>query len=579
MIGTFAIMHRRSPALLSLLLTITALWACSEERPAQPEKQAKGPGHTTEAPTQAASAQQPIDGARAFRELSCAACHGDKAEGGVGPRLAGRVPSLLAMREQIRKGAPPMPAFDASTVSDAAIAAIREFLLKQTVSSVDTTDPERIDVPAGVDVERMVGGLPYPVAITFGAAPIATSAQRVLYVATHGRLFPRPEKRSGAVVWLDPQTRQARPLISGIDRPNGLLWLDAAPGPGLLVSSRGRVDLYRIENGAAGAPLTLAADLPAYGLHQNNGLALGPDGRIYLGMGTQTNADPKREDRLNGTILAIDPQSKAVTVFATGLRNPFDLAFSPSGDLFATDNGMDPPLVKEAPEELLRVQEGSFHGHPYFAGELKVLDPPAELRHVPPLLALAPHSSANGLLFYTGDMFPALKHQLLIAEFGSYLQSWRMAGRRISRVALATKGEVRAERAESWATGFPGRPLDLAQADDGSIWIADFEAGAIYRFFASERVRTRVKPSFDCARAKTVVEHAICGDPTLSRLDGEMVAAYRAARDRSAPADLTLLRDAQRQWLRERDRCAEHPWPIVCLKTRMIERANQLAAP
>ena len=34
--------------------------------------------------------------------------------------------------------------------------------------------------------------------------------------------------------------------------------------------------------------------------------------------------------------------------------------------------------------------------------------------------------------------------------------------------------------------------------------------------------------SFDCAKASTEIEHAICNNPELSRLDEEMAAAYRS---------------------------------------------------
>ncbi|HEX8168286.1 MAG TPA: hypothetical protein VF601_21175 [Beijerinckiaceae bacterium] len=48
------------------------------------------------------------------------------------------------------------------------------------------------------------------------------------------------------------------------------------------------------------------------------------------------------------------------------------------------------------------------------------------------------------------------------------------------------------------------------------------------------------KPSFDCTRARTAVERAICGDAGLAALDAAVAAAYRQALGRVRP-DQTLL--------------------------------------
>lgn len=55
--------------------------------------------------------------------------------------------------------------------------------------------------------------------------------------------------------------------------------------------------------------------------------------------------------------------------------------------------------------------------------------------------------------------------------------------------------------------------------------------------------------SFDCAKAATPLERAVCGDPRLSTLDEQLAQAYREALGRlgeSAP----LLRASQRDWLK-----------------------------
>ena len=55
--------------------------------------------------------------------------------------------------------------------------------------------------------------------------------------------------------------------------------------------------------------------------------------------------------------------------------------------------------------------------------------------------------------------------------------------------------------------------------------------------------------SFDCAKASTEIEHAICSDPELSRLDEEMALAYDQLLPTSRYYD--FIRDNQRAWLKE----------------------------
>ncbi|WP_029087370.1 lysozyme inhibitor LprI family protein [Brevundimonas aveniformis] len=60
-------------------------------------------------------------------------------------------------------------------------------------------------------------------------------------------------------------------------------------------------------------------------------------------------------------------------------------------------------------------------------------------------------------------------------------------------------------------------------------------------------------PSFDCARATSASERAICADPILSALDRDMAAAYAAAWARISPAARRALRSDQQAFLRVRE--------------------------
>ena len=259
----------------------------------------------------------------------------------------------------------------------------------------------------------------------------------------------------------------------GFVAPLGVLHRDDT----LYVSHRGEVTALRDSdgNGQADEVETIVSDLPV-GTHQNNGLALGPDGKMYLTLGSTCNACRERSD-LSATILQLNPDGADMRVYATGLRNVYDIAFHPEdGALFVADNGRD-ELQLHVPEELNLIVDGGNYGWPdcWGAGGGSNCEDT-----LPPIAEMEERSSANGLVFYTGPMFPEeYANDLFIAQWGSHL---RDTGRKIVRVRLEKEGESYRAEVSDFAFGID-RPLDVAQALDGSLLIADHGSGAIYRIY------------------------------------------------------------------------------------------------
>jgi uncharacterized protein YecT (DUF1311 family) len=63
--------------------------------------------------------------------------------------------------------------------------------------------------------------------------------------------------------------------------------------------------------------------------------------------------------------------------------------------------------------------------------------------------------------------------------------------------------------------------------------------------------------SFDCAKAATPVERAICADPALSRLDVDIATTYSAAGAGLDDAMRARLQRSQREWLSHREATRE----------------------
>jgi uncharacterized protein len=82
-------------------------------------------------------------------------------------------------------------------------------------------------------------------------------------------------------------------------------------------------------------------------------------------------------------------------------------------------------------------------------------------------------------------------------------------------------------------------------------------------------------PSFDCARAGTPPERAICADPGLAALDLELARLYGDARAAVGDAGAEALRANQREWMRRRDACGADAF---CINAQMEERIARLAA-
>lgn len=63
---------------------------------------------------------------------------------------------------------------------------------------------------------------------------------------------------------------------------------------------------------------------------------------------------------------------------------------------------------------------------------------------------------------------------------------------------------------------------------------------------------TKINASFSCNKATQPIEHAICSDESLARLDKEMAQVYKNKRKSSSPDEINTLKKEQKKWLRKR---------------------------
>jgi glucose/arabinose dehydrogenase len=233
--------------------------------------------------------------------------------------------------------------------------------------------------------------------------------------------------------------------------------------------------------------------------HSGRVCRIGPDNKLYITLGQPFNVQPRDKLALYnkvgiGGIVRMNQDGTGREVYATGVRNSVGMDFNPKDKtLWFTDNqtdgmGDDIPLG-----EINRATKpGQFFGYPYIVSKTRVTEfgydkDPIPAGAVDPQVMTVAHAADLGMAFYTGKQFPA-KYQngFFSAQHGSWNRT-KPVGARLLFTSLkpdgtADKNEVFAEGWLDDETGtYRGRPVDVAVAKDGSLFVSDDYAGAIYR--------------------------------------------------------------------------------------------------
>lgn len=428
--------------------------------------------------------------------------------------------------------------------------------ITQRVQIRRTTDrryePADVLLPEGFVAEAVVTGLTAPVHMSFGPDGRCFVFECGHKTTTPPRIY-EVDLETGAKQLLHEEPED-RWFLSGA--LTGGVWHDGA----LYFCNTDR--LSRLD--ADGSVTDVVTGLPGRGDHQANHPLVGPDGYLYWGQGCATNLgvvgadnfafewlakfpadhDVPAEDitltgrnfryrnvlgkldewvecgaylpfgtpsqpgqvipgspKASGAVLRWKPGAADVEVVAWGLRNPYGLAYSDDGKLFATEHGSDERGERQIiadPDDLYEIQPGAWYGWPDYASGIRLDDPkwgekgrgreplianPPDPDPPKPLVSFTAHAAANGFDFcrdsefgFPGDAFVALYGDVAPVT----ARPLAPVGFKVVRVDM-TRGDVvdfAVNRIAGPASKLPHngleRPSHCAFGPDGALYVVDF---------------------------------------------------------------------------------------------------------
>jgi glucose/arabinose dehydrogenase len=273
----------------------------------------------------------------------------------------------------------------------------------------------------------------------------------------------------------------------------------------------------RKEDGTFGALEVIVDDLPEGGQHPNRMVVMGPDGKLYVSVGSTCNACAETSEE-NATIVTMNKDGSDREVHASGLRNTIGYGFEPAtGQLYGFDHGIDWLGDNEQHEEFNKIEADARYGWPYVYAMSRFNPqdvPPGGVTFtqyaegsVEPIGLHTPHSAPMQMAFYTGDAFPEdYRGDAFIALRGSWNRR-PPSGYEVLRVDFEDGEPV---AMEPFLTGFlmedgesptgwghMGRLAGLAMGPDGALYLSDDTGGIIYRIsYEGDDAEERDAPSF-----------------------------------------------------------------------------------
>jgi glucose/arabinose dehydrogenase len=334
-----------------------------------------------------------------------------------------------------------------------------------------------LKLPPGFKAELWASGMP-------GIRAMTRAENGKIYAGTRGigRVYEITD--SGT-------TRISRVVVDKLNQPSGVAYRNGSLYV-MAVDKMLRFDGIATNPAASPVDMTAVFKLPKEQHHNWKYIAFGPDGKLYVPFGAPCNICVPPSDEY-AQIRRYNADGSGMEVIARGVRNSVGFDWHPvTKELWFTDHGRD-WMGDDGPEdEFNRVSAtGLNFGFPYCHAkgvpdrDIKKPDPCAGVTL--PVTTMGPHAAALGVLFYTGNMFPAeYRNVALVARKGSWNRTQKFG---YDVVAVRAGADGSGAKVEPFMTGFldaatqnfSGRPAYLMQMPDGAVLVSDEQLGAVYR--------------------------------------------------------------------------------------------------
>jgi glucose/arabinose dehydrogenase len=358
-----------------------------------------------------------------------------------------------------------------------------------------------LKLPAGFSISIFAKDLIDPRAMIFDP-----SGRLMVSIPSQGKVVALPDGDVNGVA------DEALVVADGLNKPHGIAIRcegnAAVQRCKLYIGETDAVASYDYDQATAKAnDRVKIADLPSGGNHITRTLGFGPDGRLYVSVGSSCNVCNETDQR-RAKIFSMNADGSDFKEFAHGLRNSVSFMWHPkTAQMWATEMGRDLLGDNIPPDEINIIEEGKNYGWPVCYGKnihdtdfdknTYIRNPCMEPFETPSYIDIPAHSAPLGLALVPKDEPIRGKNGALVAGwpqeywnnlFVAYHGSWNRSiptGYKVVRYTLDENGNYLGveDFITGWLTqdGALGRPVDILVQPGGFMYISDDKAGVIYR--------------------------------------------------------------------------------------------------
>jgi aldose sugar dehydrogenase len=217
----------------------------------------------------------------------------------------------------------------------------------------------------------------------------------------------------------------------------------------------------------------LLDDIPSGIHHQGGRMQIGPDGKLYVGVGAYAPKLAQQPDQLPGKLLRLnldgsvpdDNPTPGSPVFLTGVRNTQGFDWYDDRHMLVMDHGptsVDPGVPEKGWDEFNVVRGGENLGWPEVLG-CDTRDGISE-----PVLVFERSLPPGGAALYRGTAIPSWKNSFLVATLGL---AGSGEGEHLHHIQLSADNPYVVEKHETYLKGTYGRLRTVAMGPDGNLYV------------------------------------------------------------------------------------------------------------